>query len=261
MRNTKINSKYEICEQGIIVDQSSIYMIAVLICHNPDFSNSKYVRLSWFKDPAHIHWGMIQIREKAVLANTIRALETIDKNFDEEFEWIGSSDPLADPNLNDDKFLHYKIVDRKCPNCGKTLKKRLKFYECENEDCGDLFVIVNGIPLKDFPSEQLPLRFVKNLPVTFYLPFVGITTKIHVGDWKAIAIIYKDTNPDRKWLRFYWWVRDLQPYLESQLTIDIEANKSLAWESKKGVKSPNIHDKKLIKPLIEALKIIESIWV
>jgi hypothetical protein len=261
MRNTKLNEKYEICEQGVIAHQSPKMMIAALICYSPDFPNSKYIRLSWFKDPIHIHWGMIKIRDKAVLTNTIKALEKIDKNFDEEFNWIGKEEIPADPELSDVDFLNYKIIDKMCPVCGKKLIKRKKFYECENQVCGELYVIVNGLPLFNYPAENLPLRFVKNFPITYYLPVAGITTQMHVGDWKAIAVIYKDSNPDRKWLRFYWWTRDLQPYLNSQLIVDLEANKSLAWTSRKGVKSPNIYDKKILRPVIDALKKIETIWV
>ncbi|MBN2155052.1 MAG: hypothetical protein JW776_03320 [Candidatus Lokiarchaeota archaeon] len=260
MRNTKLNSKYEICEQGIIVHQTPKDMIAILICHSPDFPNSNYIRLSWFREKARIHWGMIKIREKSVLKNTIQALERIDKNFDSDFEWVNKEEDAMDNNLSDEELLIYTFTDRKCPQCGKTLKKRKKFYECENQMCGELFVIVNGRPLYNSPSEKLPLRFVKNLPINFYLPVAGITTKMFVGDWKAIAVIYKESNPDRKWLRFYWWVRDLQPYLESQLTIDIEANKSLSWSSRKGVKSPNIYDKRIIRPFIAGLKKIETVW-
>ncbi len=73
MRNTKLNEKYEICDEGVIAHQDPKMMIAALICHSPDFPNSKYVRLSWFKELARIHWGMIKIREKGVLRNTISA--------------------------------------------------------------------------------------------------------------------------------------------------------------------------------------------
>lgn len=260
MRNTKLNEKYEICDEGVIAHQDPKLMIAALICHSPDFPKSKYVRLSFFKDLARIHWGMIKIRERSVLKNTIQALEIIDKNFDEEFNWVGEGDGSPDPNLDDQEFLNFKITDRKCPVCGKTLKKRQKFYECENQVCGELFVIVKGIPLFNYPSEKLPLRFVKNLPIAFYLPVAGITTQMFVGDWKAISVIYKESNPDRKWLRFYWWTRNLQPYITSELIIDTYANKSLTWSSRRGVKSPNIYDKNIIKPLIEALKKIETVW-
>lgn len=260
MRNTKLNDKYEICEQGVIAYQTPKMMIAALICHSPDFPKSNYIRLSWFKDQARVHWGMVKIREKAVLLNTIKALETIDKNFDEEFNWIGKGEP-ADPKLSDQEFLNYKLTEQKCPVCGKKLKKQKKFYECENQVCGELYVIVSGIPLYNYPSEQLPLRFVKNFPIAYYIPIAGITTQMYVGDWKAIGVIYKESNPDRKWLRFYWWTRDLQPYLESQMIVDNEANKSLAWSSRKGVKSPNVYEKSIIKPIIDALKKIESIWV
>ncbi|MHA1110546.1 MAG: hypothetical protein ACTSRE_05555 [Promethearchaeota archaeon] len=260
MRNTKLNPKYEICDEGVIAHQTPKMMIAALICHSPDFPNSKYVRLSFFKELARIHWGMVKIRDKAVLSNTIAALESIDKNFDEEFNWIGEVETPVDPNLDDQEFLKFIITDRKCPVCGRTLKKRKKFYECENQACGELYVIVKGIPLFNFASEKLPLRFVKNLPIAFYLPVAGITTQMYVGDWKAISVIYKESNPDRKWLRFYWWTRNLQPYITSELIIDTYANKSLAWSSRRGVKSPNIYEKSIIKPLIEALKKVESIW-
>jgi len=260
MRNTKLNANYEICEQGIIAHQTPKMMIAALICHSPDFPKSSYIRLSWFKDSARIHWGMVKIRDKAVLLNTIKALKSIDKNFDEEFNWIGKGDTPADPDLSDVDYLNYKIVDKMCPVCGKKLKKRKKFYECENQVCGELYVIVHGLPLFNYPAENLPLRFVKNLPIAYYIPVAGITTQMHVGDWKAISVIYKESNPERKWLRFYWWTRNLQPYLKSQLIMDMEADKSLTWSSRKGVKSPNIYDKSIIKPLIDALKKIETIW-
>ena len=73
-----------------------------------------------------------------------------------------------------------------------------------------------------------------------------------MGEWKAIVIIYAKENPEKRWLRFYWWRRDLQEYIKSEYTFGM--GQSLKWEPRKGTLSPNMYEKKLIKPTIAAIK-------
>ncbi|MHA1294244.1 MAG: hypothetical protein ACTSQJ_16445, partial [Promethearchaeota archaeon] len=59
--------------------------------------------------------------------------------------------------------------------------------------------------------------------------------------------------PNKKWLRFYWWIRDLQNIIKYGYR-EMGEGIQMGWKLQKGVSSPNIYDKKLIKPLIKALK-------
>ena len=80
-----------------------------------------------------------------------------------------------------------------------------------------------------------------------------------MGDWKAIVTIHSKENPDKKWMRFYWWRRNFHHYMTSQYSLG--SSQGLKWETKKGVMSPNIRDKKLIAPLIKGLNEIKEIWI
>lgn len=84
------------------------------------------------------------------------------------------------------------------------------------------------------------------------MPISGITVKWLMGEWQALVVIYSKDNPNKKWLRFYWWVRDLQNILKFGQR-EISEDTQMGWKAQKGVASPNIYDKSLIKPLINAL--------
>ena len=101
--------------------------------------------------------------------------------------------------------------------------------------------------------EDIDLNFHANFPVNYYMPLSGITVKWLMGEWKAMVVIYSKDNPNKKWLRFYWWVRDLRNILKYGQR-EIGEGTQMGWKLQKGVSSPNIHDKKMIKPLIKALK-------
>ncbi|MHA1781907.1 MAG: hypothetical protein ACTSUL_00610, partial [Promethearchaeota archaeon] len=58
---------------------------------------------------------------------------------------------------------------------------------------------------------------------------------------------------NKKWLRFYWWTRDLSTILKTGQRVMSESSQ-MGWSLQKGVSSPNIYDKKLVKELISALK-------
>ncbi|MFW9948765.1 MAG: hypothetical protein ACFFKA_01400, partial [Candidatus Thorarchaeota archaeon] len=125
--------------------------------------------------------------------------------------------------------------------------------------CGEI-VILEGYnqPIFNIPPRELDMNFHANFPINFYLPVSGITVKWLMGEWKALVVIYSPDNPDKKWLRFYWWVRDLSNILKHGQR-EMGENVQMGWKAQKGISSPNIYDKKTIKPLIEALKKIETL--
>ncbi|MFW9942046.1 MAG: hypothetical protein ACFFFT_13465, partial [Candidatus Thorarchaeota archaeon] len=84
-----------------------------------------------------------------------------------------------------------------------------------------------------------------------------ITVKWLMGEWKALAVIYSKDNPNRKFLRFYWWVRDLSNILKYGQR-EMGEGTQMGWKTQKGLSSPNIYDRKLIKPLINCLKKIST---
>jgi hypothetical protein len=136
------------------------------------------------------------------------------------------------------------------------LSKNHRYYECER--CGDIVVVLDGKPIIDYPTAKLPMTLTSNFPVNFYLPYYGITVKQLMGEWKAIVIVYAKENPEKKWLRFYWWNRDLQNYMMSEYSMG--ANQAAKWEPRKGTLSPNLYEKQHIKPLIAALRKLGKEW-
>jgi len=115
IRNTGLNKKYEICEKGIIISKTPKFMIAALICHSPSFPNSKYIRISWFKNSIYLHAGMIKITESSELNNLIKCLEKIDNDFDQDFNFnTAENDTELDFEEQEDLF---KLDGTKCPKC------------------------------------------------------------------------------------------------------------------------------------------------
>ncbi|MBY8982639.1 MAG: hypothetical protein KGD57_06805 [Candidatus Lokiarchaeota archaeon] len=258
-RTASINSSYEICEKGIIINKTDTRMFAVLICHNAYLKDEQYVRLSWWKKSFYQHAGMMKLYEVDVLKNLIKSLEDIDKDFDEFWTFEGKfqknisskeEDLIEDKNLD---LIKYRIIEnRTCPNCQKKMKKEKSHYECPH--CGEI-VILEGYnqPIFNIPSSELKLNYHSNFPINFYLPVSGITIKWLMGEWKALVVIYSKDNPNKKWLRFYWWSRDLKSVLKYGITEMMDGSK-LGWKAQKGAGNSNLYDKKIIKPLIEALK-------
>ena len=254
-----LNKQYEIAEKGITITKTSSRWFAVLICHNAYLKAERYIRLSWWTKSYYGHGGMIKIHEKEVLRNLIVALEKIDEDFDEFWGWHGKfgkkgpkteEEKLKEKNL---EIIKYRIIENKtCPNCQKKMNKEKFHYECPH--CGEI-VILEGYnqPIFDRKSTDLDLNFQANFPINFYLPVSGITIKWLMGEWKALVVIYSKDNPNKKWLRFYWWTRDLKNIMKFGQR-DMAAGAQMGWSLQKGVSSPNIYDKKEIKPLIEALK-------
>ena len=89
------------------------------------------------------------------------------------------------------------------------------------------------------------------------MPSSGITLKWLMGEWKALVVIYSKDNPNKKWLRFYWWVRDLSNIMKFGQR-EMGEGTQMGWKAQKGVSSPNLYDKNLVKPLINALKKIST---
>jgi ribosomal protein L37AE/L43A len=255
-----LSPKWEIADKGITINrEENKSWFAVLICHTPNFPDKKYIRLSWWKKAINEHAGMFKIEEEEELDNLILALERIDRNFNDNFEPTGNVDESPITGREDEAdTLKFDEKKRLCLSCGYKMKlsKNHRYYECER--CGDIVVVLDGKPIIDYPTVKLPLNFSSNFPVNFYLPYYGISIKILMGEWKAIVIVYAKENPDKKWLRFYWWNRDLQNYMISEYSMGVM--QALKWEPRKGTLSPNIYEKKELKPLIVALKKLGEIW-
>ncbi|MHA1819074.1 MAG: hypothetical protein ACTSU2_00970 [Promethearchaeota archaeon] len=271
MKNTAINRHYEICEKGLIIDKNSKYMLSALICHSTGLSKSKYIRLSWFKGVSNLHVGMYKITDAAEANNIINALEKIDKDYDENFNRLDIQGQNGEINTEKNEEEHYNsnlsllselnLPEFKgyCPNCKAKMhkSKNHKYYTCDM--CGQVVVIFNGNPIYDVPTDKLPLTYSTNFPVNYYIPTWGITVKWLMGEWKALVIIYQKDEPEKKWLRFYWWTRNLQSYILSELRAPVSSEKSpFAWHAKKGCGSTNIFDKSLIPKVIDAIKKIKE---
>jgi ribosomal protein L37AE/L43A len=256
-KNVSLNKQYEICEKGIIISKTNNRLFAVLVCHSGYLKEEKYVRLSWWKNFQHA--GMLKIYDKYVLNNTIRSLEKIDESFDDIWGWsgkFGKQSSKSQQELEMEKnqeIIKYRILENKtCPKCQKKMDKMKSHFECQH--CGEI-VILEGYnqPIFNILAKDLDLRFHTNFPINFYLPISGITLKWLMGEWKAVTIIYSKDNPNKKWLRFYWWVRDLSNILKYGQR-EMGNGTQMGWKAQRGISSPNIYDRKLIKPLIKSLK-------
>ncbi|MGQ4875816.1 MAG: hypothetical protein ACP6IY_17260, partial [Promethearchaeia archaeon] len=255
-RYASLNKQYEICEKGITITKTENRWFAVLICHSAYLKSEKYVRLSWWKKSIYQHAGVFKIYDREVLCNLIKALEKIDENFDDFWSWRGKFEkrkPKTEEEKIKDKkldIIKYRILEnRTCPKCQRKMDKMKSHYECPY--CGEI-VILEGYkqPIFNIPPLDLDLRFHSNFPINFYLPVAGITIKWLMGEWKAVVVIYSKDNPNKKWLRFYWWTRDLSRILKYGRR-EINEGAQMGWQAQKGVASPNIFDKKEIKPLIK----------
>ena len=256
-KNYSLNKQYEVAESGIIINKSDIGLFAVLICHSGILKDEKYVRLSWWK--SYQHAGMFKIYDRDVLKNVITALEKFNLDFDDIWTWkgkFGKQQSKTKDQVEKEKnldIIKYRIIENKtCPKCSKKMEKLKSHYECQH--CGEI-VVLEGYnqPIFNIPSKDLDITFRGDFPINFYLPVSGITVKWLMGEWKAIVVIYSPDNPDKKWLRFYWWIRDLSKFLKYGQR-EMGENIQMGWKAQKGSSSPNIYDKKTITPLIEALK-------
>jgi len=257
--NAGLNQQYEICEKGITINKTPNRWIAVLICHSSYLKSEKYIRLSWWKKSFYQHAGMIKIYDDAVLKNLIKALEMVDESFDELWAWHGKYEKKK-PKTEEQKLKEKKldiikariIENRTCPKCQKRMDKMKSHYECPY--CGEIVILEgHNQPIFNIHPEDIELKFQSNFPINFYLPVNGITIKWLMGEWKALAVIYSKDNPNKKWLRFYWWMRDLRNILRSGQR-EMGEGTQMGWKVQRGVSSPNIYDKKLLKPIITALK-------
>ena len=134
----------------------------------------------------------------------------------------------------------------------KKMDKLKSHYECQH--CGEI-VILEGYnqPIFNIAASDLELYFTGDFPLNFYMPVSGITVKWLMGEWKALVIIYSKDNPNKKWLRFYWWSRDLQNIMKYGQR-EMGEGTQMGWKAQRGVASPNLYEKKHLKPLINALR-------
>lgn len=263
--HASLNKQYEIAESGIIISKTPKRMIAALICHTPYLKTSKYIRLSWWKKEIYQHGGFFKITEYQVLKNLIIALEKIDSNFDDfwgGFEGFGKKKEKTEKDKEQDeklKLLKYRILENKtCPSCNKklTLSTRKTHYECQF--CGDIIILESyNEPIFNINPTDLSLEYSSNFPINFYLPVVGITIKWLMAEWLAVVIIYAKENPNKKWLRFYAWERNLQQFLKYGYHEAGDAG-NLTWTAKRGAGSPNIYEKIELRVLIDSLKKLQK---
>ena len=186
---------------------------------------------------------MFKIYDKEVLYNLINSLEKFDKSFDELWNWTGKygkRQPKTEEEFEKEKQLEiikYRIIENKtCPRCQKKMEKKKSHYECQH--CGEI-VILEGYnqPIFNIKPSDLDLTFQANFPINFYMPVSGITVKWLMGEWKALTVIYSKDNPNKKWLRFYWWIRDLSNILKYGQR-EMGESTQLGWKAQRGVSSP-----------------------
>ena len=256
--NVSLNKQYEIAEKGITIRKTPNRWIAVLICHNAQLTNEKYVRISWWKKSFYQHAGMFKIYDENVLYNVIQALKKIDENYDDFWSWKGKfkkKEPKTEAQKIKEKkldIIKYRIIEnRTCPNCQERMNKNKSHYECPR--CGEI-VILEGHhqPIFNIAPSDLSGEFKTDFPINFYLPVSGITVKWLMGEWKALVVIYNKENPNKKWLRFYWWVRDLRNVLKYGHR-ELGTDSKMGWKLQRGVSSPNLYDKKEVSSIIDAL--------
>lgn len=257
--HTGLNEQYEIAEKGITITKGPTRWIAVLICHSGYLESERYIRLSWWKKSFYRHGGMMKIYDRDVLINMIKALEKIDRDFDDFWGWQGKyrekKTKTEEQKMRERKLdiIKYRIIEnRTCPKCQNRMTKKKSHYECDK--CGEIVILEgHNQPVFNVPAQDLNLNFQGNFPINFYLPVSGITIKWLMGEWKALVVIYNKDNPNKKWLRFYWWMRNLKSVLKYGKR-QMGENTQMGWKAKKGSGSTNVYDKELIKPLINALR-------
>lgn len=259
MKHTAINPKWEVAEKGLIIDKTSKSMIAAVICHSPILPTDKYIRLSWFKKSVNLHKGMMQITDSAELSNLIQVLEKIDAEFDENFNRIesrGREEIIKEMKEEQEEDLDdlLEFDGKHCPKCNQKMKKskNKKYLSCLV--CGEMVVLEDGNPIYDIDTTKLPLSYSGNFPVNYYMPAIGITTKWLMAEWKAVVIIYAKENPEKRWLRFYWWRRNLQDYIKSDYVMDASTASALGWSARPGAGSTNVYEKAMLRPFIDALR-------
>ena len=258
-KNANLNQQYEIAEKGITIFKTPNRWLAVLICHNAYLKSEKYIRLSFWKKSFYQHGGMFKIYDEDVLKNTVNALEKIDESFDDLWTFHGKfrkTGKKSEEQKEKEKkldIIKFRIIENKtCPKCQKKMDKMKSHYECQH--CGEI-VILEGYnqPIFNIAASDLEHDFTGDFPLNYYMPVSGITVKWLMGEWKALVVIYSNDNPNKKWLRFYWWSRNLQNIMKYGQR-EIGEGTQMGWKAQRGVASPNFYDKKHLKPLINALR-------
>lgn len=262
-KNASLNKQYEIAESGVIVNKTENRMLALLICRNPLLKGEKYVRLSWWKQSINRHAGMIKIYEPYVLKNVIEALKKIDQNYDQFWKFTGKYESMPEKTKEQEErekrleIIKWRILEnRTCPKCQKKMDKMKFHYECPH--CGEI-VVLEGYnqPIFNINPADLDSRFHANFPINYYMPVNGISVKWLMGEWKAVVVIYSQDNPNKRWLRFYCWTRDLRSVLRKG-RIEMGEGIKMGWSVPKGTGSTNIYNKELLPPLIDALNKISK---
>jgi predicted RNA-binding Zn-ribbon protein involved in translation (DUF1610 family) len=258
-KNVNLNQQYEIAEKGITIFKTPNRWLAVLICHNAYLKSEKYIRLSFWKKSFYQHGGMFKIYDKDVLINTLNVLEKIDESFDDLWTFQGKFRKTVEKSEKQKEkekklaIIKFRIIENKtCPKCQKKMDKMKSHYECQH--CGEI-VILEGYnqPIFNISASDLELDFTGDFPINYYMPVSGITVKRLMGEWKALVVIYSNDNPTKKWLRFYWWSRNLQNIMKYGQR-EMGEGTQMGWKAQRGAASPNLYDKKHLKPLINAFR-------
>ena len=189
----------------------------------------------------------------------VNALEKIDETFDDLWTFHGKFRKTVQKSEEQKEkekkldIIKFRIIENKtCPKCQKKMDKMKSHYECQH--CGEI-VILEGYnqPIFNIAASDLEIDFAGDFPLNFYMPVSGITVKWLMGEWKALVVIYSKDNPNKKWLRFYWWSRDLQNIMKYGQR-EMGEGTQMGWKAQRGVASPNLYEKKHLKPLINALR-------
>jgi hypothetical protein len=196
---------------------------------------------------------MFKIEEKDLLSNVITSLKKIDEDFDDLYTQINKEKEIENKDLTE---IFNKPFNKRCPNCNSKMvqERGASFYSCEQD--GTIVIIEDGQPISDIPLNRLPLSYSKNLPVNYYTVVAGITVKWDVGDWRALVVVEDPENEQKRFLRFYWWTRDMQDFMRPRASLTHGG--SLSWEPRAGTKSPNISQKSLIQSLVQALEMTKE---
>jgi ribosomal protein L37AE/L43A len=253
-RKRMLNPQYEKAVKGLHVFSEGNIRMDVLLAYEPDFPRSRYLRLSWWKG-GMMHHGMVKINHIDVARNLVKALRMIDVAYDDDFAPIGDFGVTAE--AEEDFDFNFDQTRRECPNCKRKMKKSRtnRYFECEW--CGEIVIIEDGVPIYSIPPTKLTLAFNSNYPINYYSAHQGITFSWQMGDWQAAVVIFDPNNPNKKWLRIYWWIRRLDQYMAAETRVLAQG---IRWEPRKGAGSTNIYNKAHLKEIIKAMETLMEEW-
>ena len=139
----------------------------------------------------------MKINNRAIANNLLTALKKFDEDFNDEFDLISKEINRSKQEIEYSN--EFNMKKQLCLVCGTKMKKIKRYFECPR--CGELVILEDGNPIADIDPKKLDLNYESNLPVNYYLPYLGITINWLMAEWTAIVIVYAKENPRKKWLR------------------------------------------------------------